>query len=99
MNILYQSNYADGVDRYAVYVWNQEFGWSLCNGYTTGNAGVPFSLEMKYYAYTTDCWTPDDRSYKVELVIYPHKDRKAEAKCNIYNYGTGEVITSKPLNY
>ena len=100
INVVYIKDYAKDTDRYEIYVWNKDMGWVKCNGFTgVSDSSTPLSMEKRYYSYTSDVETPEDRSYKVELVVYPHPDRQKEGKCNVHKQSTGELITSLFLNY
>lgn len=100
INVVYIEDYAKDTDRYEIYVWNKDMGWVKCNGFTgVSDSSTPLSMEKRYYSYTSDVDTPEDRSYKVELVIYPHPDKQKEGKCNIYKESIGELINSLSLNY
>lgn len=99
VNISYLGRSPEGIDTYIFYVWDGEVGWAKT---WTHRFSVPDnvgeSMEWKLYAYTDDVnYIAEDRIYTVELIIYPHKDRISESKCNIYT-NDGELIISKPVN-
>lgn len=98
VNIVYLENYSEGIDKYEFYVWDRQQGWVKTIGHTTSNEDTYiYSMEKTLYGYTDDADVPEDRSYQVKLVIYPHKDRRSEEKCSVYNKA-GELIVSKSVN-
>lgn len=100
INVVHIKDYAKDTDRYEIYVWHKDMGWVKCIGFTgISGSSAPLSMEKRYYSYTSDVDTPEDRSYKVELVVYPHPDRQKEGKCNVYKEGTEELVKSITLNY
>lgn len=97
VNIVYLENYSEGIDKYIFYVWDRQQGWVQTIAHTTSNKDTSIlSMEKSLYGYTDDVDVPEDRIYQVKLVIYPHKDRRSEEKCNVYN-SAGELIVSKSV--
>ena len=97
VNIVYLENYSEGIDKYIFYVWDRQQGWVQTIAHTTSNKDTSrLSMEKSLYGYTDDVDVPEDRIYQVKLVIYPHKDRRSEEKCSVYNK-SGELIVSKPV--
>lgn len=94
----YLEDYFEDLDKITFYVWDMQQGWVK----TIGHTGVyiddtGLSIENRVYGYTSDVDVTEDRMYKIELIIYTHKDRSSEERCNIYSE-SGEFIASIPVN-